>query len=642
MTSRSLAIAALGLMTLPGSQFARSVDTMAPADGHVPILAASRLSGTVPAELEYIPVGYEEPADRPGTLEALTYTTYESFTYAQRSQELTKTAWVYLPSGYSDAQRYNVFYLSHGGWSDETTLMGTPDQPTAFKHIIDNAIAAGRIAPLIMVMPTYNNTSPDDSGDYGLALRLTDNFHNELVNDLVPAVESTYSTYAEDVTPAGLAASRDHRGFGGFSMGSVNTWRTFEHALDYFRYFMPMSGALGGGAEILASAVLDSGHTPDDFFIYAMSGTEDFAHSGFKQQIDAMTQAAGGTFVAADSEAEGNLAYREREGYRHDLRAAGEYTYNGLRFFWSSGAESPGAGDQGGDAAAFSLSSRVREVMADPAFQPYGRLLFPVDATIPDDLTLEDAGSLFTWYSNIHPDRTVEIVNHLHERAAAGEQVFYDIYDEDEKQSDPAKDDTGLFFFRGDSGARTAIVNAGGGFAYVAAMHDSFPQSLELSRRGYNAFALIYRPGARTGAEDLARAIAFLHTHADELGIDMAGYSLWGGSAGARLAAWLGSDGTAAYGEEPYPAPAMVVTQYTGLSEVTGHEPPTYANVGTDDGIADHRTMVRRIDAIRANGTPAEIEVFDGLSHGFGLGEGTVAEGWLDRAVDFWERNSAP
>ena len=41
----------------------------------------------------------------------------------------------------------------------------------------------------------------------------------------------------------------------------------------------------------------------------------------------------------------------------------------------------------------------------------------------------------------------------------------------------------------------------------------------------------------------------------------------------------------------------------------------------------------------RDNGTDAEIEVFDGLRHGFGLGEGTVAEGWLDHAVSFWERN---
>lgn len=61
--------------------------------------------------------------------------------------------------------------------------------------------------------------------------------------------------------------------------------------------------------------------------------------------------------------------------------------------------------------------------------------------------------------------------------------------------------------------------------------------------------------------------------------------------------------------------------------------------MGTSDGIANWRTMQRRIEAILANGTDAEIEVFDGLPHGFGLGIGTATEGWLDNAVRFWERN---
>ena len=72
---------------------------------------------------------------------------------------------------------------------------------------------------------------------------------------------------------------------------------------------------------------------------------------------------------------------------------------------------------------------------------------------------------------------------------------------------------------------------------------------------------------------------------------------------------------------------------------MTGTEPPTYSAVGTADGIASYRTMERRIEAIRANGTDAEIEIFNGLPHGFGLGIGTAAEGWLDNAVAFWERN---
>ena len=116
-------------------------------------------------------------------------------------------------------------------------------------------------------------------------------------------------------------------------------------------------------------------------------------------------------------------------------------------------------------------------------------------------------------------------------------------------------------------------------------------------------------------------------------------FSLWGGSAGARLAAWLGSYGTESFGENAYPRPAAVIMQYTSFGDVIGNEPPTYNCVGTNDWIADYRTMEDRIDGIKENGTDAEIEVFDGLPHGFGLGTGTIAEGWLDNAVSFWERN---
>ena len=284
----------------------------------------------------------------------------------------------------------------------------------------------------------------------------------------------------------------------------------------------------------------------------------------------------------------------------------------------------------------YTANTRIEEVTGDPAFGNYGRLIFPVDYGYSSGNTLGDLR--LTWYNDIDPYKTVEICNYMNSHAQAGDTIFYDIYSDEEKAADPAKEDTGLFFFKGEPGAKFAICNAGGGFAYVGAMHDSFPHALELSKKGYNAFALIYRPGAQTACEDLARAIAFIFDHADELEVDTSCYSLWGGSAGARMAAYLGSYGTAAFGEDDYPQPGAVIMQYTGHSEVLGTEPPTYACVGTSDWIASYSTMEQRIERIRRNGTDAEIEVFEGLPHGFGLGTGTVAEGWIDRAVEFWER----
>lgn len=278
--------------------------------------------------------------------------------------------------------------------------------------------------------------------------------------------------------------------------------------------------------------------------------------------------------------------------------------------------------------------TKISDVVNNPAFKNYGRLIFPVNEHYYSGNTLENLS--LTWYGKMNPARTLEIINYMLGQIENGEKIFYPIYPENDSRSR----NTGVFFFRGKPGNKFAICNAGGGFVYVGAMHDSFPHALELSKKGYNAFALIYRPGADTACEDLARAIAFIHEHAEELEVDVKNYSLWGGSAGARMAAWLGTYGTEFFGEKEYPRPSAVIMQYTGLSEVTGNEPPTYNCVGTNDGIAPYRTMQDRINRIKANGTDAEIEIFEGLSHGFGLGEGTVAEGWLDRAVNFWERQN--
>lgn len=218
----------------------------------------------------------------------------------------------------------------------------------------------------------------------------------------------------------------------------------------------------------------------------------------------------------------------------------------------------------------------------------------------------------------------------------AKRRVFFDIYTEQEKQADPRKRNTGLFFFRGTPGARFAVCNAGGGFMFVGAIHDSFPHALSLSERGINAFALIYRPGAETACEDLARAIRFIFDHAKELEVNTEGYSLWGGSAGARMATWLGSYGTASFGEKHLPRPAAVIMQYTGLSEWRKSDSPTYAICGDLDGIAPWQVMKERLDAMSRAGIPTRFRLVRGLGHGFGIGIGTPAEGWLDDALKFW------
>lgn len=289
----------------------------------------------------------------------------------------------------------------------------------------------------------------------------------------------------------------------------------------------------------------------------------------------------------------------------------------------------------------YTLSSTVGDVVNDPYFEDFGSLLFPVDRSVSEDMTLEEisSSSVYIWYNYIDPNKTVEIIQALHDQAEAGEQVFFDIYSEEERTADPSKEDTGLFFFKGEPGEKFAVVNAGGGFMYVGAMQDSFPHALELSKMGYNSFALIYRPD--DPYTDLARAISFIYDHAKELEVNPEGYSLWGGSAGARMAATLGNgEALALFGRPDIPQASAVIMQYTGYSAVSEKDAPTYVCVGTSDGIASWRTMESRLQGLEALGIPTEFHAYEGLPHGFGLGTGTAAEGWIHDAVSFWEENS--
>lgn len=307
----------------------------------------------------------------------------------------------------------------------------------------------------------------------------------------------------------------------------------------------------------------------------------------------------------------------------------------------ASGSEVSSPEDDAAGSSCYSAQSTVGEVVNDAAFGDFGRLLFPVDRNVTMDMTLAQVStsSVYVFYTNIKTEKTVEIINYLHDESLAGRKIFYRFYSDSEVAADPTKANTGFFFFRGKAGAPFAVTNAGGAFAYVGAMHDSFPHSLEIARYGYNAFALIYRP--ENPYEDLARAMTYIHDHAAELGVAADGYSLWGGSAGARMAATLGNSNYLQQitGRTDIPQAAAVIMQYTGYSPASDSDAPTYACAGTDDGIAPWRTMQNRLQRLSSLGIPTEFHVYKGLSHGFGIGTGTVAEGWVVDAIRFWERN---
>lgn len=295
-----------------------------------------------------LPDQYRRESAKKGVIESIYYE------LASLVNGTSKHANVYLPYGYNQADKeksYKVFYLLHGGGEDENLLFGSPGENRELKNILDNMIANGDIEPLIVVTPTFYGDKKKRENDpvlshvqgldHPLPIVETDFFYEELVEDLIPYVETRYNSYLLSKDEKGIKASRAYRAIGGFSMGSVATWSTFLKALDYIKYFVPLCGdcwALaqrGGGekavetAELLAKASKDAGFSSKDFYLLCACGKEDIAYPNMKPQIEAMKE-IGDPFVYGSDLNEANLYFIEADGGVHNWHWVNQFIYNVL------------------------------------------------------------------------------------------------------------------------------------------------------------------------------------------------------------------------------------------------------------------------------------------------------------------------
>jgi acetyl esterase/lipase len=283
----------------------------------------------------------------------------------------------------------------------------------------------------------------------------------------------------------------------------------------------------------------------------------------------------------------------------------------------------------------------IQSLITHPAFKDFGQQLLPRESDISrQSLPLDSIQSLLPYHGHVDTKTVLDAINHMVDEAADGKTLFYDFYTEQQRQSDPAKSSTGLFFFRGKPGAPFAIICPGGGFSYVGSVHEGFPYALELSKKGFNAFVLKYRVGrgGNAATQDLAMSLSYIINNAAALGVSTKNYSLWGSSAGARMAASVASHGVAGFGGDALPGPAAVIMAYTGHSDFSKNDPPTFVTVSENDSIVNVASVEKRIREMRKLGIEVEYLKFKNAGHGFGPGVGTDAEGWIEQAIGFWEK----
>ena len=286
------------------------------------------------------------------------------------------------------------------------------------------------------------------------------------------------------------------------------------------------------------------------------------------------------------------------------------------------------------------LTQTVGDLANHPAFRGFGELLLPWDANARYYATsLSKVGSLMPYHGQVQPTVVLSAVNQLIKEVNGGQTIFYSFYSPQQKQQDTSKEQTGLFF-RSKPGAPFAVVCPGGGFSYVGSLHEGFPLAQQIGENNLNAFVIRYRIGSEQRAtEDLAAAIAYIIRNAEKLGVSPRDYSLWGGSAGARIVGNIALRGVADLGGGSLPKPAAAVIAYTGQSTYSADFPPTFFTVAANDGIAKVETVERRVASLKAAGVEVVYRRYLTAGHGFGTGKGSDAEGWMDDALGLWKKH---
>ena len=238
-----------------------------------------------------------------GKIEKITYTSHD---YFGDGSEVEKAANVYLPAGYDPEKQYNVLYLMHGIGGDESEW-GMTGSTSRVKCIMDNLSYYGDIESFIVVTP--NGRSAANHAANGSDYNSFYVFGQELRNDLMPYIESHYSTYAsaalaeagldaitnqtgdaeadktayatqkanidKDAVNKALQDSRDHRAMAGLSMGGMQTINIgIGECVDVISYFGAFSAAPTSNPVAKTNSILKDNTYPIHYS-YNICGTED-------------------------------------------------------------------------------------------------------------------------------------------------------------------------------------------------------------------------------------------------------------------------------------------------------------------------------------------------------------------------------
>jgi enterochelin esterase-like enzyme len=186
--------------------------------------------GPIELNADDVPAFPEPPAGFDAEREGVPHGQLEMVTYESKSVGTTRKMQVYTPPGYTKDKKYPVLYLLHGIGGDETEWQRFA-KPNV---LLDNLIADGKAEPMIIVMPNGRAQKNDRAeGNVFATAPAFAAFEKDLLNDVIPVIESRYS----------VEADREHRALAGLSMGGGQSLNFGLAHLDTFAWVGGFSSA---------------------------------------------------------------------------------------------------------------------------------------------------------------------------------------------------------------------------------------------------------------------------------------------------------------------------------------------------------------------------------------------------------------
>ena len=296
--------------------------------------------------------------------------------------------------------------------------------------------------------------------------------------------------------------------------------------------------------------------------------------------------------------------------------------------------------------------SSVRYSMQHPAFEGIGEFIMPWLDGFNRNISVLYNWDFMALTAGYNGEDIVSGLNFLIEQKELQGELVYPYYSEAEILADESKRNAQVLFIPGEKDKPVAFVVPGGGFNAWCAIAEGFPVARDLHEKGYNVFVIQYRisiedseeAGERMALADMSRAVKYVHDNAQSFGVDMRNYSVWGFSAGGRLCHLFCADQEFGYGAIGLPSPRLATLVYSGWYDEKLNDasamPSVYFSYTKNDSIIGEenvKAIEKTIEFLKSQNKSVGVAVFEKADHGYGVGKGTEADGWLNGACDFWE-----